>query len=145
AGKSRLALKFAQEHGAKLLTARDLFRASGNAPNEALEGPLLQLIEQAFARRDVVIFDDFDLLAYTLEGGQLRMGYVRPGFWAASMQAIFDFARDNGKCIIFTAGNADFPLAADRARRVVIAQMGFNDYAFHLEQHLGDLSASIDP
>ena len=143
AGKTTLVNRLLGELGGKRLTVRNLLAYSAAAPHGALDGPLVRLVEDALARHDLVIFEDFDTLHDVLD----TSAHERPFLWAAGVRTLLERARDEGKRLIFTALNFSHPHApefdripflSNRGARVAIAEMGAGDYAFHLGHATAD-------
>jgi len=141
-GKTTLIKRLIGEVRGTRLTPRDLFSVSTGAAHAALDGPLVRLIEDALARHDLVVFEDFDTLHTILDGP----AYVRYRFWAAGMHALLDRIRHEGKRLVFTASDFSassapefdkIPLLTERGARVAIAEPDADEYGFHLQRALG--------
>jgi transitional endoplasmic reticulum ATPase len=143
AGKTTLVHRLLGELGGKRLTVRDLLSYSAGAAHAALDGALVRLIEDALARHDFVVFEDFDTVHDILDSS----AHERPYLWASGVRTLLERARDDGKHVAFTAGSFSHPQAPEfdripfltqRGARVAIAEMDASDYAFHLGEAILD-------
>jgi transitional endoplasmic reticulum ATPase len=135
-GKSTVLSQVRQARGGTFLNARSLFQASALSRHHAQEGPLLGLIEEGFARDDLVLFDD--LGAFILEA-MMDISYVRASFVATGLQALLDKARGDGKCLLLSTDRLS-PAALhdglslapvlDQAALITMPELGLEDYDF---------------
>ena len=142
-GKTTLVKRLLSDVRGTRLTTRDLFSSSAGGAHAALDAPLMRLIEDALARHDLVVFEDFDTLHAILDGP----AYVRYRFWAAGMRAMLELVRREGKRLVVTASELSswsapefdkIPLLTERGARVAIGEPDAEEYRFHLNRALGE-------
>ena len=139
-GKSTLTRRLLDERHGVRISVRDLLSASAGSAHPGLEAPMVRLLEQAIERAELVVVDDFDRIFRGLSG-------VRGSWWQGAFQALFERARAQGRCFVFTGADFHdefspeiFEIESFEQRMLAIAVPGFSadDFAFYLALDLGE-------
>jgi transitional endoplasmic reticulum ATPase len=99
------------------------------------------VLAEALAKQDVVIVDDFHLVAIV---SCCSHAYPRQNFLAAALVPLVDFARGSGKTMLFTAQDAPIPGLFQRVPAVGIPPFTVADQAALADRFLGTRASLID-
>lgn len=133
AGKTTILHHLHERLGGKLITSRDFIEASVSADPLALDETVYTVLRDALRRYDVVVVDDFNLVARVSCSSH---AYPRQNFLGAALVPLVAMAQETGKP--FVIGNEGYVLQGlhSRVPSVVIPKFTIDDYAALCSAHL---------
>src|SRR5581483_1765891 len=96
-GTSTVLAHLHRQLGGRYITTVELMDAMGMLHPHATEEAIRRLLEEALKRDDLILFDDFDLIAPMLMNHEAS---ARPQLFNVVEEVIFDKARYRGKRIV---------------------------------------------
>jgi transitional endoplasmic reticulum ATPase len=120
------------------LTSRDFIEASATRDPLALDETIYHVLNDALASNDVVIVDDFHLVAIV---SCCSHAYPRANLLAAAMVPIASLAQDSGKTLVLASEQIPVVGLYERFPTVHIPQFTADDYGAICEHYLGGARA----
>ena len=119
---------------AAYLTSRDFIEASAARDPLALDETVYHVLKEALESHDVVIVDDFQLVAIV---SCCSHSYPRQNFLAAALVPLASLAQDSGKTLVLASEQIPVIGLYERFPTVHIPQFTADDYGALCEHYLG--------
>jgi AAA+ superfamily predicted ATPase len=149
-GKSTLVKRLLKHSTGAQVPLRDLLRATAHSRHAGMESQLAALLDDAFARAELVVVDDFDLIAATFSSS----GYVRRNLAAAHFHSVLEHALEADKTLLVTGADfrkwflperMSFGFLEGRMLHVVAERFTEADYRYFIGLEVGANAARTLP
>jgi transitional endoplasmic reticulum ATPase len=141
-GKSTVLRALHARMGGTYATTREFIEASVDRHPLALDETVYTVLKGMLSADGVVIVDDFQLIAAV---SCCTPAYPRMNFLAAALHPLAEFARREGKTLVYATNGLPVPGVELHAQRIAIAPFTVEDYRALCARYLGaERAATLD-
>jgi len=141
-GRSTLLQQLHQQFGGIVLSPTDFVTDQIGRESTALEDTIFCVIRRALERADVVLIDDWQLLANVVSG--CGDSYPRTGYLDAVSEAIAELVLASGKKLLISSDRSLPDPISVRCYAMGFSEFNVVDYEYLCGEFGGDSSASLD-
>lgn len=140
-GKTTILEALRRDLGGTVLTSRAIIEASAKRHPLAVEETVYLVLDEALEESDVVLVDDFALVAAL---SCCAHAYPRQNFLGVALLPLVSKARSLGKTLVFVGEHIPIAGLSERVPVARIAWFDIEDYAALCETYLGDRVRDLD-